>query len=150
MPDPFMREIRLNQKARIQVDSYPGTVFHGKVTRLDAAADPISRTFTVEIRVPNPGEKLRPGQIARATVLLSGKKDMGLYVPLDSVMNLGSDPHVFIVREDTALRRNVKTGQISGVQIDILEGLRPGENVVITGQEYIKDGQTVIIDTPER
>jgi len=112
---------------------------------METTAEPLSRTFKIEMRLANPAEKLKPGQIARVEVILR-KKGLGIFIPLDSIIEFGSSPSVFVVKNLTAVGKAVKTGDIIGDEIEILEGLLPGEIVVISGQAYLKDGQRVVFD----
>ncbi|NIO03553.1 MAG: efflux RND transporter periplasmic adaptor subunit [Proteobacteria bacterium] len=145
VPDSLIQRVKTGQRAHIRVDSSPRERFEGVVTRLETSADPLSRTFTVEVRLGNPGEVLRPGLIARMEVM-DDSKGFGIFIPLDAVLDFGSSPTVFIVRDGTAIRRTIRMGDVAGQEVEILEGLIPDELVVISGQEYLDDKQPVLID----
>jgi len=144
VPDNFIRNVRNGQEVCVKVDSYPGEIFRGTITRLETTADPLSRTFNMEIRVSNPLEKLRPGLIAQVRVPY-GKKESVICIPLDAVVGFGNSPSVFVVVDSAARRRIIRTGKISGERVEVLEGLVPGEKVVIAGQEYLGHGKEVLI-----
>jgi Fe2+ transport system protein FeoA len=98
----------------------------------------------MEIRLPNPTEKLRPGLIAQVKVVY-GKKDPIILIPLDAVIGFGTEPSVFIVKDGKARRRIIKMGEITGERVEVFEGLVPGDTLVVAGQEYLTDGREVAI-----
>lgn len=145
VPDTVINTIRSAQTAQIRVDSYPQEIFNGVIQRLEMTADPLSRTFGMKIRLANSHEKLRPGLIARVKVRC-GKRDTGIFIPLDAIIGFGSRHAVFIVKEGVAKRRRINTGAITGDHVEVFAGLIPDENLVVSGQEYLTDGQKVMID----
>jgi membrane fusion protein (multidrug efflux system) len=145
VPDTLIQKVKPGQRAVIGVDSAPQKRFEGVVTRLETSADPLSRTFSIEVRLENPDEVLRPGLIARVEVM-DDSKGLGVFIPLDAVLDFGANPTVFVVRDGTAERRVVKMGEMAGAEVEILEGLVPDELVVVSGQEYLDDQQPVLID----
>ncbi|MBW1723207.1 MAG: efflux RND transporter periplasmic adaptor subunit, partial [Deltaproteobacteria bacterium] len=142
--DTLIPRIHKGQSARIRAGCAPGTLFKGRVLRLEPLADPLSRTLRVVIRLDNPGGKLRPGLVARVEIP-EGVKAPALWVPLDALFDLGSAPYLFVVKNGKALKRLVRTGDITGPEVEILEGLSPGDQVVIAGGEYLSDGQKVLL-----
>jgi membrane fusion protein (multidrug efflux system) len=77
---------------------------------------------------------------------MDDSKGLGVFIPLDAVLDFGANPTVFVVRDGTAERRVVKMGEMAGAEVEILEGLVPDELVVVSGQEYLDDQQPVLID----
>lgn len=144
VPDNFIRKITIGGMAEVQVDSYPEERFTGTIVSLDTTADPLSRTFRMEIRLSNETEKLRPGLIAHVKVA-HVRKDPAMLIPLDVVVGFGTEPSVFVVKDSKAMRRIIKTGGIFGERVEVLEGLAPGDNLVVSGQEYLRDGGVVEI-----
>ncbi len=98
----------------------------------------------MEIRLANPEEKLRPGQIANVEVYLR-RQDDGVFIPLDAVIGLGADPAVYVVKDYKAQRRRIQTGAVIGQAVEVLSGLLAGDQLVVSGQEYLKDRQPVVI-----
>ena len=66
VPERYTAEVAIDQPVVIHVDAYPGQPFAGRVTRISPAVDPQSRTFAVQINVPNLDGRLRAGGFARA------------------------------------------------------------------------------------
>ena len=144
VPDNFISKINIGGPALVRVNSYPEESFNGTIVRLETTADPLSRTFRMEIRLPNPTEKLRPGLIAEVKVVY-GRKDPLILIPLDAIIGFGNEPSVFIVKDAKARRSIIKTGEITGDRVEVFEGLVPGDTLVVSGQEYLTDGREVAI-----
>jgi RND family efflux transporter MFP subunit len=144
VPDNLVGKIQKRQTVHVAVDSHPQKRFTGLVHKLETIADPLSRTFSMEIELANPGEMLRPGLIAKVEILRE-KRDQGIFIPLESVIGFGARPSVFVVKDEMAERRMIKIGRIVGEETAVLEGLSEGEVLVVTGQEYLKDRQQVLI-----
>jgi RND family efflux transporter MFP subunit len=145
VPDTLIQKVKPGQRADVEVDSIPMKVFVGVVTRLETSADPLSRTFSLEVKLENPGEVLRPGLIARVEVV-DDSRDACILIPLDAIVEFGPNPTVFVIQNETALRRAVKMGEVMGEEVEILEGLSPDDLIVVAGQEYLDDEQRVVID----
>ena len=105
VPDNLIQKVKKGQRAYVQVDSYPRERFKGVINRMETTAEPLSRTFKIEMRLANPAEKLKPGQIARVEVILR-KKGLGIFIPLDSIIEFGSSPSVFVVKNLTAVGKD--------------------------------------------
>lgn len=144
VPDSMITNIRTSGKAFVEVDICPGTVFEGVIRRLDISADPLSRTFGMDILISNPDEILLPGLIARVDVPF-GKNEPRIFIPLDAVIGLGENPAVYIVKDLKAVYRGIEPGEIIEGRIEVPEGLEPGEMLVISGQEFLSDGRDVFI-----
>jgi membrane fusion protein (multidrug efflux system) len=136
--------IKNDMKARVTADVYPGKEFSGRIFRVYPTIDATSRTFRVEIEIPNNSEILRPGMFARVYI------DMGeieaFVVPSDAVlMQEGTnDRYIFVVNGNTASRRMVKLGKRFDDIVEIAEGdLKEGDSLVVDGQARLSDGLTV-------
>ena len=141
--EQFFRDVRLDMPVELRVDLFPDRTFEGFVSRIHPALDPATRTFTVEVRVPNQSEVLRPGMYTR-TIFNMGKKP-GVLVPDIAVMKqMGSaERYIYVIEDSMAVRRAVKIGRQVGNDVDILSGLKPGEQVAITALSRLSDGTPV-------
>ncbi len=144
IPDHLIPKIHVGDHAVIKVDWDPSNSFSGTVRRMEPVADPVTRTIRAEILVANPKEILKPGLMARVEIV-HREAEPCIYLPLDAVLGLGVNPHIFIIKDQKAERRQIKTGRVMEDQIEITEGLACGEAVVISGQSYLRDGQGVHI-----
>jgi membrane fusion protein, multidrug efflux system len=115
--------------------------FSGSVRAIDPRIDPATRTLIVRADVANPERKLLPGNYAR--VELVSRNDAALLVPSVAVLQSLESVSVFTVKDGVAVRKVVETGQRSSTQVEILRGLEPGEEVITSGIQSVRDGQTV-------
>jgi RND family efflux transporter MFP subunit len=115
----------------------------GVLAFIDRQVDPTTGTFRVAIDFPNPGDRLRPGQFGRLRAEVERLED-ALVVPQRAVMELQGRHTVAVVGPDNkASIRPVKPGPRVGQEWVILEGLSPGERVVIDGVQKARDGAVV-------
>jgi len=144
IPEKSFTDVKTGLHARITVDSYPGKEFTGKISKMNPTADQISRSFAIEIEIPNPDLLLRAGMFARINLILEERKNT-LTVPIDCILSTTENPYVFVIENNTALRRHVTLGLENGATFEILDGLRENEQIVVTGKEMLRDGSPVRI-----
>jgi len=150
LPDTRVSYAQLGAPQTITTDSLPGE-FHGRITAVSPSADPKSRVFLVEVTIPNPEDKLKPGMIA--TLSLGGGKvqrQPTTAVPLSAVVRSSQRPDafaVFVVTDkggrSVAQERSVEIGETVGNMISIAKGLNVGERIVVTGSTLIRDGEEI-------
>ncbi len=145
IPEQFFPNVKVGMSVDLTSEIYPKEVFEGKVSLIYPALDSQTRTFTVEVTIPNSSERLRPGMYARTTFIM-GTKD-GIMVPDVAVQKQygSSENYVFVVKDGVAERRSVIAGRIVGSQTDILSGVALGEEVLVTAFSRISDGSLVEI-----
>ena len=144
VPEREYRRILPGQTASISVDALSGTRFEGIVARVSPVVDPLTGTFKITIEVTDPSRRLKPGMFGRVSIVYDRHED-ALQVPRNAIVQEAGEPSVFVVQEDTAHRRSVRTGYIEGGNIEILEGLADGERFVLVGQAGLKDGAKVSV-----
>jgi len=130
-------------RATVRVDAYSEVVFEGTVTRVSPVADEMTRTVEVEIHIPNPERRLKPGMFARVDLLLKEKKGVPA-IPEDAVLRDEEKTYVYVVNNRKAHRRTVKLGLSEGPLVEVVEGLKVGERVVTRGQRMLEEGVGVI------
>lgn len=126
----------------IETDAYPEDEFEGTVFRVGVAVDAVTRTGEVEIRVPNPDRKLKPGMFARMTIVAS-QRENAVVVPDSALIRERDNVYAFVVNGSKAHRQRVKLGLSQGQYYEVLEGLSAGDMVITHGQRQLKDGQMV-------
>ncbi len=147
LSEQFFTSVKNNAKVVLTSEIYPDRTFNGYVSLIYPALDPQSRTFTVEVTVPNKSLALRPGMHAYSTFSLGSKA--GILVPDVAVQRqIGTaDSYVYVIENGVAKRRLVKKGKTyNGDQIDILSGVEVGDEVVITAFSRIDDGTEVTVE----
>lgn len=139
------RDVRLNQTVEVKSSLYPNEVFKGTISRINPTINTATRTFEVEVKIPNPNEKLRPGMYVTAKINLG--QVPALVVERDAILKqLGVYAYyAFVADGNTAKRRTVKIGQEFNDKIEVIEGLKEGDNLIIKGQVRVKDGSTIDI-----
>ncbi len=120
----------------------PGQNWAGAVSQVNPAVDTQTGTFLMEVKVDNPGHALKPGMVAR--VASTRQTGAALWIPVGALVKRGSDVTVFVVRDDQSFARKITTGETTGNLIQVLEGLAPGEELVIRGALYLHDGDPVL------
>jgi len=141
VPEAHVLRISPGDRLAIHVPAADLSI-HGTVAEIAPAADPLSRTATVKIDIEQ-SDLLRSGQFARVALPTPGEAT--LYVPASAVRTFGQMVNIFVVRENTAHLRIVRTGKEVNGQIEILAGLEPDEMIVVSDISKIVDGQPVII-----
>lgn len=145
IPEQFFPAVKTGMPVELKLDIFPDRTFAGKVSLVYPALDSATRTFTVEITVPNAGETLRPGMFAR-TIFNMGQKE-GVLIPDVAVQKQvgSSERYVYVIKEGRAERRRIVPGRQEGSKIDILSGVEPGEEVAVTAFSRLEDGAEVEI-----
>lgn len=138
------RRIVKGAQALVEVDAFPGEQFAGQVSRVAPVFDPATRTASMEIEVPNPGFRLKPGMYARVR-LTAGRKQDALTVPRTAVIDVGSQRGVFTLEQDVARFRAVEVGLTDLERVEILKGIPEGTRVVTTGALGLRDGDRVSV-----
>ena len=147
VPEYALRQLRLGQEFTIHLQDDPKE-YKGRVTSIAASADEKNRVFAIEVTVPNPKSYLKPGMIA--SLNLSGVQNAPVpSVPLNAIVaNPAASGRyaVFMATEQagkwTAHLRDVTLGETHESDVAI-EGLKPGEKVVVNGTADLKDGDLI-------
>ena len=144
------RRVTSGAPALVEVDAFPGEQFTGHVSRVAPVFDPATRTATMEIEVPNPGFRLKPGMYARVRLTTERKPD-ALTVARAAVVDLQGRRGVYVVEDgDVARFQEVTTGLSDPNRVEILTGVTEGTRVVTTGALAIRDGERVTVSDGAR
>jgi RND family efflux transporter MFP subunit len=150
VPERHKAEIQAGQDAEVQVEAYPGERFKGKVSRVNPAVDRTSRTFQVEVLLPNDDRRLSAGGFARVAVFT--KVDAAARtVPEEALVTFAGVTRLFVVREGKAQAVTVRPGVTLHVPgrteprawVEIDADVPPGTPVVTSGQSQLADGVVV-------
>lgn len=143
--EQYYTNVKVGQSVEIEVDIFPGQVFQGKISRINPALDPATRTVGIEVTIPNAKETLRPGMYARATFNMGERKS--IMIPDQAVQKQAgsSERFVYVIKNGVAEYRFVKDGRRVGNMIEILEGIEEGEQVATTSFTRLSGGQKVEI-----
>jgi multidrug efflux pump subunit AcrA (membrane-fusion protein) len=134
--------LKAGMKAKVRVDSYPERVFEGRVEKINSALDLSTRTLQAEVYIPNLDRFLKPGMFASMEVVLL-EKPQTLVIPREAILEAGREMSVFVVEGKQAIRKLITIGYEQDLMIEVLKGLNEGDQVIIKGQQLIKDGFTI-------
>jgi HlyD family secretion protein len=134
--------LRKGQPVKITITAFPDRVFSGTIEIINPAIDVQSRTAEIQISIPNPDFFLKPGMFGRAEILLRSNPQAVL-VPIKSVLAEVDKDFVFVLQDNKVFRRAVKKGIVRDADVEILQGLNPGEQVITAGHTSLKDGAQV-------
>jgi Cu(I)/Ag(I) efflux system membrane fusion protein len=134
------RMLQVGVPVELTVDALPARTYQGRVTFIQPGVDTTTRTLTARVEVPNRDGRLRPGMYV--TARLAPASTERLTVPLTAVLPTGTRQLVFVNRGDGAfVPRDVKTGERSDSLVEIVDGLKPGDEIVASAT-YLLDSET--------
>jgi RND family efflux transporter MFP subunit len=139
--------LRVGGPVRVRAGGQADRALDLKVTAIFPFAEGASRTATVEAVAENPGRRFLPGQYAAMEFEVDGLAD-AVTVPRTAVVQGGAGASVWVVAGAAVTRRPVSTGPANAERVAILSGLRPGEVVVVRGQEGLYEGAKVAVGNP--
>jgi membrane fusion protein (multidrug efflux system) len=137
--------IRPGQKVTFSVNSYPGASFEGGVIEINPVVETETRSAKVRVRIPNSGGRLKAGMFAEGEIL-TGVIASAVVIPADAVYRddrSAKTSYVFVVANGKAARRAVRIGRERGTRLEIVEGLRPGDQVIAEQNIEIAEGVRV-------
>lgn len=143
VPEKDFGLMRPGMKGFCRLDAFSDRVFEGTVAVLSPVLDPRTRTALAELHLSNPDMALRSGMFAHVTIPLKSRE--ALVVDRDALMRLPGtgQPYVFVVEEGKARLRNVRLGIEQETFVEVLEGLRLKDQVIVRGQNRVVDGSRV-------
>src|SRR5688572_28727866 len=140
-----LTSMQTGDETQVEVDAFPGEMFMGRIARVAPVLDPATRTAPIEIEIPNPGFRLKPGMYARVTVTTDERKEARV-VPANAVIDTGGRRGVFLAADNNIVSfRPVTVGIEENTRIEILDGLSEGDRVVTTGAAGLRDGDRVVL-----
>ncbi|MCM1320805.1 MAG: efflux RND transporter periplasmic adaptor subunit [Bacteroides sp.] len=142
----FISRLALNQAAIITFDAYPGEKFPAQLVEINPVLDPSSRTLGIKLLQYPPDSRLRAGMYAKIKLITDSKQDI-IVIPDNVIITRNDETFVFIADEETKTARRVPVKM--GIRVDnkqeILDGINPGDLVIIKGQSLLNDGSKVNI-----
>jgi membrane fusion protein (multidrug efflux system) len=147
-PDVDFERLKIGLLAEVSSDTMPGLAMQGQLSRISPMIDRQARSVNVEALFENPDARLRPGMLVDLKVLLAEYPQI-LVVKNQALINRRQDGRadVFVVENGRAKARAVKVGFREGERVQVLEGLRENDQVVVVGQNVLKDTDAVTVDS---
>jgi membrane fusion protein (multidrug efflux system) len=148
VPERYGSFVQKKLPVTFSVDNYPNETFTGSVYLISPSVSIPSRAFGVGALVTNTNFRLKANTFARGSLVVERAVPTPV-VPLESVVSFAGVTKVFVVENNVARSRSVVVGRIrSGVQ-EIVDGLKAGETVVVSGQSRLSDGAAVVLQSAE-
>ena len=142
VPERAAADVRVGQEVRVSVDG-DAAVHRGRIVRLSPSIQEQNRTLTIEAEVPNQAGALRPGAFSRAEIVVAADQP-AIFVPTSSIVVFAGIEKVLTIREGKAQERRVVTGRREKDRVEIVEGLKVGEPVVVEPGSLV-GGQSVVV-----
>lgn len=146
LSEQYFLSVKKGMKVELRSNIYPDRVFEGTVSIVYPTIDPASRTFTVEVKIPNSDEALRPGMYGTVNFFIGETET--LVVPALAVLKLqgANSRYVFLNENGKAKRVGVTLGRRFDDQVEIsADGIREGDELVVVGQGKLVDGKAIAV-----
>lgn len=146
VPERYALYVAAGADASVSFDVLAGETFAGSVTYVGVAVDPDARTFPIELTLPNPGGRIKPGMVAEVSVTRGELAD-AIVIPRQALVSMEDRQVVYVVEgaggETVAAARGVEVEANQGNDVIIGSGLVPGDRLVVVGQQGLTDGDRV-------
>ncbi|MCU0703328.1 MAG: efflux RND transporter periplasmic adaptor subunit [Fimbriiglobus sp.] len=137
LPEKHTPEVKVGQPVDVRVEAFADP-FPGTVARINPAVDPQTRTFQVEVTVPNQTGKLKPGGFARAEVVVGTSN--AIVVPPNALVVFAGVSKVFLADGEKAREVRVEVGDRGPDWLEVRGDLKPGQSVITSGFVQVYDG----------
>jgi multidrug efflux system membrane fusion protein len=154
LPSQDTPRIAVGQKVDVTADAFPGRKFSATITTIEPQISASTRTISIQATMPNPDEALLPGMFVNAAVVLPDQA-AEVVLPETAVEYTLYGDSAYVIRQDgtgtdgkpllKAFRAPVKTGLRWGNKVEVLDGLKAGDQVVAAGQLKVQDGMAVAV-----
>ena len=142
VPEIFQSKIRVGQTLSVVLDALPGKTFTGVVYALNPQLDTAGRALALRAQMPNRSGEFKAGMFARVRLTIAESADT-IVVPEQAVAMQGEEQVMYKVVDGRALRTKVEVGQRRDGKAEIVEGVGPGDTIVVAGWQKLRDGAAV-------
>jgi len=144
VPEMDVPFVRVSQRVRVTLDALGKEAFRGNIIYLSPKGDEVTRTFTIKVALDNPTFRIKPGMIGRITIVKRTLPNT-IAIPLFTILDRGDRKVVFVEDQGIARERIVTLGVIENSRIQILEGLSPGDHLIVKGHRDLSEGDRVLV-----
>jgi len=148
VPENYIEQLKLGALVEVNMSSI-GKTYQGKVRQIGNYINPNNRTFSIEIALPNPDNLLRPNQVAILKIE-DYTNPKAIILPENIIQETANGSKIVYVIDKTkvaknaiAIQKTIEIGYVSGANIEVKSGLKPGETVITDGAKALKDGAEV-------
>lgn len=147
--ESFYTRVKKGMDVNVKVEVYGDEIFHGKVSLIYPTVDPQTRSFPVEIKLPNKDLKVRPGMFARVTMNF-GTQNHVVAPDLSIIKQAGSgDRYIYVYKNGKVSYNKVLLGRRMDDKYEIISGVSDGDQVVVAGQSRLTNGAEVSVENAE-
>ena len=139
----FIDDIEVGTPVHITFDAFPDLAMDARVTFVSKSINPKNRTFDIEIMIPNPDRKLAPAMVANLQILRKEHTNQ-IVVPLDALIESENGWYVYVRDGNVARRVRINYLDISQDKV-LVEGLQPGQELIVVGHRELADGDTISV-----
>jgi membrane fusion protein (multidrug efflux system) len=147
VPEAALGGLRPGLTVSAKSPAYPAETFTGTVSAIDTRVDPVTRAVEVVAVLPNSDLRLKPGMFMNVGLTLSTRADAVL-IAEEALVPLGERQFIFVVADGRAQRRAITIGLRQNGMVQVLDGVKPGELVVVRGTQRVRDGAPVKAEAP--
>jgi len=147
----FISKMAKGLPCEIILDAWPGEVFRGNISEVAPTVDPGSRTMELRVNVDNPGSRLKAGMFAKVRIITEQKQNI-VKIPSGAMIQRFGEDYVFTAEQDPgdpavllARKKVIVPGILVDGVLEVHEGLRPDEDVIVKGQTLLEDGSHINI-----
>ncbi|MFA5144474.1 MAG: efflux RND transporter periplasmic adaptor subunit [Candidatus Omnitrophota bacterium] len=144
IPEEYLPKVNLGQSAEMSLQAYPDEKFTGTVSKVSPVLDLETRTAPIEITISNSDHRLKSGMFVQVQLVLE-EHENAVVIPKEAIMGKEPQAYVYIIRDNIACQKSIKTGVRQGAYCEVVDGLKDGDMVVVMGQQQLYEGALVLI-----
>lgn len=130
--------IQQNQEVTVVIPSAKEEEFTGKIDSISPVSDPRTQLYPIKIYIPNTEHTIKPGMLAQVSLSTDTRENV-VAVKSEAVVERNGESFIYIVEDNKAVEKKVKIGLDTGDYVEIIEGVKEGDNIIVKGQSYVKD-----------
>ena len=142
LPEKYLGILKNGLRAEATTDAF-NKIFNGEVKTISSRVDPTSRSILAQIEILNPDFELIPGILLNITVIFNEKKSLS--IPEESLIIQGNDKFVYLIENNILKKQKVKTGLRNFGHIEVLSGIKNGDQIVAEGTNKVRNKAKVTI-----
>jgi membrane fusion protein, multidrug efflux system len=145
IPENEISGIAKGQKVFVRISALGEETFEGKVSEIGVLSNKITHTYSIKVDLKNPGEKIKPGMVCRASIQSKALQNR-IVIPMSAVRTDGDNKRYVLLADSNgtkAVRRYIQVGPIVDNGVVINEGLGTGDRVITEGNQKIDEHSTI-------
>jgi RND family efflux transporter MFP subunit len=149
VPESYINKVKQGNSVQVYMPDLDKEIT-GKVNYVSRVVDPLNRSFTVEINIPDGQTSIKTNMIG-VLKIRDYKNDKAISIPVKTLLKNTDGYYVFIAEvkdgKKYAKQVNIKTGAVSGENIEVIDGLKVGDELITTGYQSINDGNLLKVSS---